>query len=648
MRQVMVALTVLALTLPWGAQAEEREPKLELDLTLSELNGASVGLGIATSLLVSTVGGAQAAAKMSSLMKRLDSLTKGPVPKTTEEANKLLGSGRNPPGVRTGYQARLRATLRREGARFVVESGTVNYSLYAHSVLAQGDTAIVDKVSARGTYQLKPEEVEVRFAPPEEEGAPPTWSMTINVHHPFSPQGYSDWSVKGGQVMAMHIQYEGDKEIITGQTAGQAWPQEVSVNPKSRSFRYDATGQEVTRHTPRRSATWVDMLGTHHAVSYTLRYQSDVLAEFTASPMSPVLGQKLELDASASKGQGLEYEWTFEVPDNGCFTGDTGNPEAKKTGKKTSVVLLCDTTVKLKVTDFKHESDETERTLHLRPRRGAGWGAIPFKTQEEYAVLGALAVGRGCEDCQPSKPYGVNRCAHYEQEQHDHQIHREPPSKPGITRRQVKDAGGPFDGWWYAESHSFTAPRVRQINTELAPVTAKIPKADRCKRFVPGATVYGVNVACNELNGGVVYDVELARQATSHHELIHSNLFQEALNRLKAERVVEKMIGADESQLLARVECSMGVADRIIHAWGNSELEVAYRMMDQPAFRKTVALLLRKGEGDDGVTPHTYSRIGDKEGLVNAGSASERQRVKETFEEGVRNFEQEARGCAGN
>lgn len=641
-------LAVLALVGPGRALAQEKEPKLELDLTLSELNGASVPLGFATSMSVSAFGAPQAVAKMGSILKRFDSLLKSPVPKSTEETNKLLGSGKNSPGVRTGYQARLRATLHREGERFVVESGSLDYSMYSNSVLARGDVALIDKVSARGTYTLQSEDVVVQFTPPEEEGASPTWSLIVDVTHAFSPRGNSDWSVKNGKVMAMHLEYQGDKEIITGQTAGQPWPPETSVNAKSRGFRYETTGQEVTRHTPRRSATWVDMVGTHHAVAYTLRYASDVLAEFKATPTSPERGQKLELDASASKGKGLEYEWTFEVPENGCFTRDTGNADARKTGKKTSVVLLCDTTVKLKVTDFKHETDETELTLRLSPRRGAGWGAIPFETKEEYAALGELAVGRSCSDCQPSRPYGVNRCAHHAEEHHDHQIHREPPDKPGITPRQVKDEGGPFDGWWYAERHSFTAPRVRQINSELAPITARIPKADRCKRFLPGATVYSVNAACNEQNGAVVYDIELARKATSQHERIHSNLFQEALNRLKAERVIEKTIGPDEGQLLSRVECTVGVADRTILMWGNSELEVAYRMLEQPVFRKTVELLLRKGVDEDSVIAHRYAKIGDKEGLVNAGSASERQRVKETFEEGVRNFEPEARDCSGH
>lgn len=258
-------------------------------------------------------------------------------------------------------------------------------------------------------------------------------------------------------------------------------------------------------------------------------------------PYPPIVrGDTLNLDGSRSKGKNLKYEWTFNP--KGCPDGLKGNPNASKKGSKTTVRLLCDTDITLKVTDGK---DTNEKTVSVVIQ------ARDWKTEvlpQIDAYLTAIKL------CLPQPYFGRNVCAldgaaAFEGKQESgHIFHKEPNritwEDTGYKLGRVNDSNGPFDGWWYVVKNHLKIQRAALINTYLN----------------KNSELYEENK-----KKGYKKDFDTLINQVTAHEQMHGTLMEEAIPKNDPAKKIEMMIHPkDKDALKLKIDLKIQDAEKAL------------------------------------------------------------------------------------
>lgn len=300
----------------------------------------------------------------------------------------------------------------------------------------------------------------------------------------------------------------------------------------------------------------------------TKRKKDDPPIADAGGPYTVVRGKNVPLDGSASEGKIKSYEWTFlPAPEPDPVEGEDAvekpfcekpRTDGKKKGKTAKAVILCDVTAILTVTDNKGRTDSDFAKVTVKAR---DFKKIPFthqakakKLKGKFAVssracLGGCVLGRNVPTAYASKP----------EKSPGWFIEGGEPDKPGWTPKEVKDKGGPFDGYHYVGSHQLKIDRTSLVQAELWPGSAT--------RKANAAANRGRSAA-DQYTPGKVFDSVLA------HEKIHSDLIREKLDEIQ---------GDPKTDPVPFLEGSVREDEKLLVASGNSPILTANQAIGEYA-----------------------------------------------------------------
>lgn len=276
-------------------------------------------------------------------------------------------------------------------------------------------------------------------------------------------------------------------------------------------------------------------------VSFLLNLSGEEDMEAIHGPYLPIVrGDTLNLDGSRSKGKNLKYEWTFNP--KGCPDGLKGNPNASKKGSKTTVRLLCDTDITLKVTDGK---DTVEKTVSV---------VIQVRDWKTEVLPQIDAYLTAIKLCLPQPYFGRNVCAldgaaAFEGKQEsNHIFHKEPNQitweDTGYKLGRVNDSNGPFDGWWYVTKNHLKIQRAALINTYLN----------------KDSELYEENK-----KKGYKKDFDTLIDQVTAHEQMHGTLMEEAIPKNDPAKKIEMMIHPkDKDALKLKIDLKIQDAEKAL------------------------------------------------------------------------------------
>ena len=298
MKRLLCLLTSLACL---GAPAPKAPDQLQLTLTYSERNGASGPSGLfgdmANGMTVSMGAAVGLFDSLQNLGKLLGS-GKEP-PKTGGEVGRLMSS---PRGLyitsliprNSGYRAKLQAWLQWNPARkaYLVKSGTLVWIADNNSRFEVEHHLQFSKLSAGGTYTLKPEDVTVTFESGQRAAAmaagakddQDTYTLKLEMAPKPEPViGESGWIAGGGGVYEGRAKYTtagveviGTKEYkptADGNDMVAKPPEKYETKPPElfdHKLTYSAEDRPVQGGKGSFAEAWVDLTGTSVSISWQL------------------------------------------------------------------------------------------------------------------------------------------------------------------------------------------------------------------------------------------------------------------------------------------------------------------------------------------------------------------------------------------
>jgi len=298
MKRLLCLLTSLACL---GAPAKKAPDQLQLTLTYSERNGASGPSGLfgdmANGMTVSMGAAVGLFDSLQNLGKLLGSGSEPP--KTGGEMGRLLSS---PRGLyitsliprNSGYRAKLQAWLQWNPTKkaYLVKSGTLVWVADNNSRFEVEHHLQFSKLSAGGTYTLKPEDVTVTFKDGRQAAALAAGATddqeayTLKLEMAPKPEpviGESGWIAGGGGVYEGRAKYTsagveviGTKEykVAPGGNDMVAKPPEKYETKPPELFEhkltYSAEDRPVQGGKGSFAEAWVDLTGTSISISWQL------------------------------------------------------------------------------------------------------------------------------------------------------------------------------------------------------------------------------------------------------------------------------------------------------------------------------------------------------------------------------------------
>jgi hypothetical protein len=293
------------------------------------------------------------------------------------------------------------------------------------------------------------------------------------------------------------------------------------------------------------------------------------------TPAPVARGTQAVLDGSRSEGNITSYTWTF-VGD-GCPVAVL---PATRQGAVVRVTVLCPLMATLEVSDGSAIDAENVR-VGVRPREWKTQLSPPV--QRDLLGSHLLAPCLGCA-------FGRNVCAievGAGEEESGHFIHKVPSSRTwegdAYTLQQVRDPGGPFDGWWYLGENKLRMPRAELINRDLR----------------HDSTTYETNAGANKAQGQTVFDIDTLVASVQAHEHAHTVLLEEALrNGADPAPAVEAMLGSTDARTQVRdaADLAISTAEETLRA-ASGEANVKARVRKDPRFNRGGKVLLRADDG---------------------------------------------------
>lgn len=287
--------------------------------------------------------------------------------------------------------------------------------------------------------------------------------------------------------------------------------------------------------------------GMKTTVSGSLRIGPAVVKAVFGGPDRAVRGEPVILDGSNSEGENLQYTWTFTPKD--CPPGEGGHRAAKREGPTPSVTFLCSMGVTLAVTDGRAR-DRTTVAVTVTPR--------PWKTEFTHQPTEGSVDGAESPVMNRSGWVGGQNACAIDPSADDHVLHPAQANgtwdELGYRLDQVRDPGGPFDGYWYVVEYMVRLERQTLIN----------------KHLLPGAVAVRTAKSFYQANQELKTDVRGYLAAVRAHEglsngrgvLGHSGLMQRELAKVDPARRVEQAFGAGpKEKLRATVDAMIGAAD---------------------------------------------------------------------------------------
>jgi hypothetical protein len=295
-------LCLLATLSCLGAPTPKAPDLLQLDLTYSERNGAAGPSGLfgdmANSMTVSMGAAVGLFDSLQNLGKLLGGNGQAP-PKTGGEMGRLLSS---PRGLaitsliprNSGYRAQLQARLQWNPAKkaYLVKSGNLVWIADNNSRFQSGPHLQFSKLSAGGTYTLKPEDVTVTFKSGQRSAAmaagakddQDTYTLKLEMAPKPEPViGESGWIAGGGGVYEARAKYTsagveviGTKEYkptADGNDMVAKPPEKYETLPAelySHKLTYNAEDRTVQGGKGTFAEAWVDMTGSAVSISWQL------------------------------------------------------------------------------------------------------------------------------------------------------------------------------------------------------------------------------------------------------------------------------------------------------------------------------------------------------------------------------------------
>jgi hypothetical protein len=259
------------------------------------------------------------------------------------------------------------------------------------------------------------------------------------------------------------------------------------------------------------------------------------LKAVAGGPYTIARGGTVNLDGWKSTGRIRSYKWTFEPADAKSTTTIPFASGAGKEGKRVPVVGLAAFKATLTVSDGqKEDSDSVVVTVDARDY------ATPFLHRDEEKQHPRSIPPRMIKGRDLRYAGGENVCAldDYGAKDSVHILH--PAARAGTWKgngyevKQVKDAGGPFDGLWYVADYSVRIEREVLVNKYILPKGP--PPVRTAKPF------YDANKALGN-------DVDGYLAAVRKHELLHTELMQKALATADPGPKIESLASKDEAAI---------------------------------------------------------------------------------------------------
>jgi hypothetical protein len=314
--------------------------------------------------------------------------------------------------------------------------------------------------------------------------------------------------------------------------------------------------------------------GGEGTITYKWNFTTKMLLAVAHGPSSVVRGDQAALDGSRSistQGKIVSYKWTFAPSD--CPKNVSPN-KVTKSGERTSVVMLCSMIVKLTVSNGQ-QTDSNPTIVRVEPRK---WSTPVNQKPDSFTDPGfnpdppriyeVFIGGQFTSVIDEFLGLNVSACDGAEKDQ---TARRGPEDvicplrsdgswsgTGGFSVERVHDPNGPFDGFYYVRSASFTIVRQGLLNHWLqhnSPVDQGAGENFYTYNAGHGTDLSGYLTALKQHEG-------MGRPGVPHSG--HTLAMKEALAQtgshgepLDPRALVERQFGPHQAELISTIDTAL-------------------------------------------------------------------------------------------